>query len=440
MQTARQPIAFPSGRPQAPPEPPAANRWIGLVAGVVVVAVLLGAGYAWKSRTEAQRASAGRTLRTARVQRGTFFERIQLAGNVAARYYTNVTAPKLRLPESDRPMQILTIAGSGSRVRKGEVVASFDPQATKDHLDDTRDGHNNQVNFVARHRAAIDLEQEQLTQQLRKAKAKMEKAILDVKTSIVRSDNKAELLRLMAQEATTEYWALFFQIPLRVESEAAALRMTELSEEIERLHVQRHEEDLRKLTIHSPTDGLVVVQPMRRATGDQSMYDVGDRVWPGSLVLRVVDQKRMHVQTYINQSESMKFRVGQPARIRLDAYPEARYLGRVHSIGALGSVPGRQQYYLRTIPMQIEIMDGDERLLPDLTASAEVEVAREEGALLAPAEAVKEENGEKVVYVQTQDRVERRTVGRTRIHGVQAAIAEGVSEGERVVLDPVGRP
>jgi HlyD family secretion protein len=320
-------------------------------------------------------------------------------------------------------------------VRKGDVIAAFDPQAVKDHLDDTRDALHDRSNMLARKKTLLDLEVENLTQQLRKAKAKMDKARLDLGTIPVRSGIKAETLRIAAALAEDEFNALEAELPLRIQSQAASLRISELNEEMEQLHVERHEQDLAHLTIHAPNDGTVVVQTMRRSMGEQVTLGVGDRVTPGALLMRVVDSSRMQVEGLINQAECGNFRIGQEAIVRVDAYPEAVFRGRVYAIGAMASNPGRQQYFLRTIPIRVEILDGDSRLLPDLSASADVLVEKAANVLLAPAQALHEENGQTVVYLQKPDGVERRPVVKARVHGSQAALLEGVEAGDVVVID-----
>jgi hypothetical protein len=263
----------------------------------------------------------------------------------------------------------------------------------------------------------------------------MDKARLDLQTIPVRSGIKADNLRIAAALAEDEYHALEADLPLQIQSQAASLRMSELSEEIERLHVQRHEQDLAHLTIRAPNEGTVVVQTMRRAMGEQVLYGVGDRATPGALLMRVVDTSRMQVEGLINQSECGSFRIGQEAVVRVDAYPDAVFRGRVYAIGAMASNPGRLQYFLRTIPIRVEILDGDDRLLPDLSASADVLVEKTDNVLLAPAQALHEENGQTVVYLQKPDGVERRPVVKARVHGAQAALLEGVEEGDVVVVD-----
>jgi multidrug efflux pump subunit AcrA (membrane-fusion protein) len=415
------------------PEPRPPRPW----AVYVFLAVAFG-GAAWLAalqRSEPKAGPAPKRLRTAVVERGTLEVRLRLMGNVTAQRFYNVVVPKLRMPEPDRPLTLLRLAASGQHVRRGEVIAEFDSLSARDHMDDTRDEFHNRQNLVARQRALMDVEIGRLSLQIRRAKAQMDKARLDMKTAPVRSGIQREVFRLAAEEADATYQSLEEQLELRVESQSAALSMWRLSEEMARMHVERHEDDIARMTIHSPSDGMVVVRTQTRHDGEQWTLAAGDRVSPGAALLQVVDRASMQVDGSFNQVDSRRFRVGQEATIRLEAIPGAQYRGKVYSVGALATVPGRTQPFLRNIPIRLQILDPDERLLPHLTASADITVERDEDVLLAPSEALHEENGQTYVLVQTPGGVERRAVTKRRVHGSRAALSDGVAEGDVVVLE-----
>lgn len=405
---------------------------LGIIAGLILVAG--SAGLAWQRTHPAQQAAV-RPVRTAIVKRGTLPITALIGGSTSARRFANITAPKLTVPENDRPMTLMMLAESGSRVRQGQIIARFDPQSTADHLDDTQDGLHLRKNTLAKVRADLDLQVEILVQNLRKAKSKLDRARLDQRTIAVRSQIQVAKFQIAVDEALSEYDALQTDLPLQIASQTSLLRIYELNAEIEQIHVDRHQRDMDKLTLHAPTEGMVVVRQMHRHGGEDVTYAVGDRLSPGSLLMQVVDQRSMQVESLVNQAEYGQFRIGQHARIRLDAYPEAEYQGRVYAIGSMATAPGRQGAWLRTIPVRLQIDNPDSRTLPDLSASAEVMVDKVENALLVPAEALLEENGQTFVHVQKGDSVERRAVTGARIHGAHASVLDGINEGEIVVLD-----
>jgi hypothetical protein len=360
---------------------------------------------------------------------------LRLTGSLTARIFHNIAVPKLRMPEPNHPLTLMKLLPSGAKVRQGDLLAEFDSLNARDHLDDTKDNHHNRINQVARLRAYMDVEIGALALRVRRARADADKARLDMKSAPVRSAIQRERYRLAAEEAEAAFTALEEQLALKVESQSSWLRIVQIGEEMERAHVVRHEDDLARMTVHSPGDGVVVVRTFTRHDGETNTFSAGDRVAPGSLLMQVVDRGSMQVEGTFNQADSRRFRVGQEAVVSLESVPGARYRGKVSSVGALAVVTGRNQPYLRSVPVRVEILDPDDRLLPHLTASADVLIEKEENVLLAPAEALREENGETYVLVQTAAGPERRPVSMKRLHGTQVALAGGVAEGEVLVLE-----
>lgn len=406
-----------------------------------MLAVVLGGGglWIWRSVSAAKRASQQtarlQQMRHVKVRRGTLDVRVRVMGSLRASVFANVVAPRLTTPESWREMTLIRLADAGAHVTPGQIVAEFDGQATKDHLDDTRDGLNNRKNTLQLVKTRLDTEFLAVLQQVDQARAAVEKARWDLKSIQVRSAIQAEKFRLALEEAEATYRVRLNEVPWQMASQAAQQGIYEVSEQVEELHVKRHEGDLGRLTIKSPVDGMVVLQSTWRHGGQQQMVQTGDLLTPGTPFMRIIDTRTLQVEGTVNQSEVERFRMGQEASIRLDGMPDAEYRGRVYSIGVMATTPGRSQYYLRTIPIRVEVLNPDGRLLPDLTASADITVDRVENALLAPSEAVKDRDGQSYVLVETPRGVERRHVTRGRTSATETVLTDGVSEGDVVVIE-----
>jgi len=425
------PLTGPGQAPEPPrrPKPP-----VWRAAAVLLLLAAAGAGL-WLYLRSARETGAARTVlaatRTATIERGNLDVRLRVAGSTTATDFANITAPRLRGPEAG-PMVVLRLAEAGAMVKPGDVVLEFDPQSMKDHLDDTIDGLRDRQNDVAKRKVSNELQMENLRQSLRVAKAAVDKAALDYKTLDVRTDIDRELLRLALEEAQAAYKEMLAEVSLREQSLAADLRNAEISMRMEELHVERHENDLTKLVIRAPIPGMVVLQTMFRPGGDQVTVAVGDRMGPGQPVMKIINPEKMMVEGTVNQAEVTRLKIGQEAIIGLDAFPDASYRGKVYSIGAIGVGSRRENYYIRNIPVKVQIENPDRRVIPDLSAFANILTDRQENVLLAPASAVGEENGKQYVYVRTPKGFEKRAVQAGLTNGVQTAILEGLKEGDVV--------
>jgi len=402
-----------------------------LAAVVLVAAGIAGWLYLRTARASGAAQAVLAATRTATVERGTLEVRLRIAGSTTAKDFANITAPRMSGPDAG-PLVILRLAEPGEMVQPGDVVLEFDPQSLQDHIDDVRDGLRDRENDVAKRKVNNELRMENLRQSLRQAKAAVDKAALDYKALDVRTDIDRELLRLALEEAEAAYKEMQSEVALTEQSLAADLRNAEIAVKLEELHVQRHERDLERFVVRSPISGMVVLQTMFRPGGDQVTVAVGDRMGPGQPVMKIINPQKMMVEGTVNQAEVTRLRIGQEAIIGLDAFPEATYRGKVYSIGAIGVGSRRENYYIRTIPVTVIIENADRRVIPDLSAFANVLVDSQPDVLLVPAAAVGEQDGRHFVYVRTPKGFEKREVKTGLTNGVQTAILDGLKEGDVV--------
>ena len=358
-------LPTPAPVPSAEPQPP--RSWTGWIVLVLLLVAAGAAGLYAARQKQAKPQPQPVALKTAVVKRGLLEVKVRLTGSMSASRFANIVAPKLRSPDSGA-MTLLQLTRSGEHVKQGSVVALFDPQNVKDHLDDTIAGYHDKENDVKKKAVQLELDMENLLQTLRIAKANLDKAKLDFTTTPIRTVIDKELLQLGIDEAEATYKEKLAELDLQKKAQVYDARITEISRIMEQQHVERHQDDLSRLTVKTPIDGMVVVGVMNRNMGDQVTYAQGDRVFPGSMFMRVVDPASMQLEGTINQAESSNFRLGQEADVELDAYPGIRYKGKVAALGALAVTRGREQYYQRTLPIRIKIDNPDGKMLPDLTA------------------------------------------------------------------------
>lgn len=437
MSASPKPVLVPAPVPgtPAPPAPSPAPRG-GRPWGWLLLAVVLAGGvwYAYRhARSDDAAPSSFATVRTATAIKAPLDRALRLSGQTSARTAYNIAAPRLMGPESNRPMVLQSIAASGARVRKGAIVAEIDAQSLKDHVDDVHDQVEAADADVRKRQAEQAVEWEQLQQNLRIAKADAEKARLEAAAAEVRTVVDRELLKLSADEADAAYKQLQADVAHKKAAQEAELKILVLTRQRQERHRDRHKNDVQKFLMRAPIDGMVVLKPIFR-NGEMSQTAPGDQVAPGMTFMTVVNPDSMHLEAAINQSETPQLRIGQKAELRFDAFPGLALTGKVHSIGALATKGWRDQYYIRTVPVRVSIEGHDPRVIPDLSASADVVLDQRAEAVQVPLAALQREGNENVVYVQRGVGYERRVVQVSSRNTLMAAVSS-VQPGEVVLLD-----
>jgi HlyD family secretion protein len=421
--------------PPAPPEKPR-RRW--LLGTLLVVAI--GGGIAWLVSQQATRtpdpAGAGAGGQTASVIRGKLTKTIRAGGQTSAVNFANITAPEVRGRGLDRSLTIIYLAPAGEMVKQGDVIAEFDTTALQDSLDDRRAAVEVAEANLAKRKADLAVEWENFQQTLRVAKANYDKAVLDLQTAEVRSEIEQEILRLAVEETEARYAQLQKDIPLRRTSQAADIRVLELEVQDENQELTDLENNMARFTVRAPRDGLAVLQSSFSG-GEMRQVSEGEQVRPGRSFMKIVDPSLMMVEAVINQSESESFSIGQNARIGFDAFPDLSSDGEVAAVGALASGGWRENYYIRSIPVKVLIAKPDQRIIPDLSAYADVEVRSKENALLVPRAALHYEGDQAYVLRRgAQGASEKIPVQIELTNNSLAAVAGSLSEGDEVLLEP----
>lgn len=445
----------PISAPPLPKKPGPRRSPLLVLILLVIVAVTV-----WGVRRRQQPGGAGTGgvlgVRTAKVFSGGFEKSLRVSGTIGASNYAVITAPQLRGREGGRSSEgsrmtsissgspqliLLKLAKPGGFVKKGDVVAQFDNQWEEEHLEDHRARVIQAQALVDKRKAEIAIENEAAQQLLRTAQADHDKARLDLRTAEIRSAIDAEKLKLAVEETAARHKQLQEEVRLKKLSQQADLRGLEIQVTQEQNHVDRHTHNLDRIRMKSPIDGLVVMQPIWRS-GQMGQVQEGDQVYPGSYFMQIVDLSKMVVNGYVNQADSQGLLLGQRATIHLEAYPGLALPGRLTAVGAMATSSGggrgyrgSRDLYVKNIPVRFAIEGKDSRIIPDLSASADVHYKSEQKVLQIPREAVIEGNGETHALVRQGETPQKREIQVGLRNNTHAIVLVGLSEGEEVVLE-----
>jgi RND family efflux transporter MFP subunit len=153
----------------------------------------------------------------------------------------------------------------------------------------------------------------------------------------------------------------------------------------------------------------------------------------------IVDMDSLEIQVDVNESYINRVTPGQPVEATLNAYPDWKIPGAVIAI-----IPTADRSKA-TVKVRIAIKTRDARIVPDMGVRVGFLESRAAGAapaptvagVLVPAEAVRPDGNDSVVFVVGDDKkVQRRVVTLGPDVAGQRRVVSGLREGERVVLAP----
>jgi len=183
-------------------------------------------------------------------------------------------------------------------------------------------------------------------------------------------------------------------------------------------------------TVVAPRSGVVTLKYLEEGT----IIPPGTSTFSqGTSIVQISDVTRMFVDCAVDETDIGKIRVGQPVRILTEAYPGRQLPGVVRRINPAATT----EQNITAIKVRVEILNfGKLDLRPGMSATCEFILLAKPNVLVAPAQAVRNENGRTYVKVKTADPkkpAERDIkVGATGNDGVE--VVEGLKEGEEVVV------
>ena len=141
---------------------------------------------------------------------------------------------------------------------------------------------------------------------------------------------------------------------------------------------------LSKTTIYSPADGTISTLPAR--VGERV---VGTSQFAGTEVMRIANLSDMEAVVNVNENDVVNVKVGDTARIHVDAYPDQAIKGVVREIAstALTRNAGSQEE-VTNFEVKISIPDPPVQLRPGMSATADIETATVQNAVVVPIQSV----------------------------------------------------
>jgi multidrug efflux pump subunit AcrA (membrane-fusion protein) len=408
--------------------------WVAFLALAAIVAA-----FYFFHRTQTANQTAGEVQRTARVERRDFVRTVRVNGTVEAVESHPVSAPRLA-GQTSSSLTITSLQPTGTHVHKDDLLVEFDRQDQVRNAMDREADYNDFLRQIDKLRAAQAATVAVDDADIRAQEDAVKTAELEVKRSEVQARIIAEKDKENLDEAIAKLKQLRDTYALKRASDTAAVRVLEIQRDSSKLAMEHARANSDKLAIHSPADGLVVLNSTYQPSGTRD-WQVGDTIRAGGPLMQVVNPNSMRVRAQVNQLDAPIVQQGQRVDVRLDAYPDLVFHGRTDLVSAIGT-PGSFSAKVHNFIMLFSIEGANPNLLPDLSAAVDVELERTPNVLVVPRDAVTHRDGRTFVNVIKGNSIEEREVKIVKTNEVEAVIESGIEPGETLLRtgDSEGTP
>ncbi len=369
--------------------------WLGIAAGAVVLAALIGAGAWWLRNAEPTFEVRTVAARETRLNEPTTV--LNASGYVTARRMATVSSKV-----TGRVTEVFI--EEGMQVEQGELLATLDTSNTEVNL-----------RLAESELAAARTLLAETEVRLREAVLELERVRPLHERGVV---SKAELDRVQANHDSLEARIVQQREQISVADSRTALWRQELADR----------------EIRAPFSGVVVAKNAQPGEMISPMSAGGSFTRTG--IGTIVDMSSLEIEVDVNEAYINRVEPGQPVEATLDAYIDWKIPARVIAI-----IPTADRQRA-TVAVRIAFEELDPRILPDMgvkVAFRDAGTVDQQAAsgigVVVPPEALRRDSGRDVVFVLAGGVVERRAVTIGNQTNNEATIVSGLAPGERVVVE-----
>jgi HlyD family secretion protein len=332
-----------------------------IVIAVIVLLAVAAAGTAWWLRRPDSPAVVVETLRKRDLE-----AIVSASGKIQPQRQINVSANTMG--------RVTRLAvQEGQRVRAGQFLLEIDPRSLAGQLQRgeasvaaAQSALQQSRTAVEQARATLDLARQNLKRQ-----DELWKGGLTTRESLERAQNEVEV-----REAE-----------LKAREQEIRTREEQIKQEQAGLATTRY--NLSQVIISAPMDGIVT----RRNIEEGENVVVGTMNNAGTVLLTIADMSVIEAEIDVDETDIPEVKLGQTARITIDAVPDRTFRGRVTEIGnspiqPAGQAENTNAAQATNFKVSVTIDDEVPDIRPGFTCTAEITTATRAMALAVPIQAL----------------------------------------------------
>ncbi len=184
--------------------------------------------------------------------------------------------------------------------------------------------------------------------------------------------------------------------------------------------------------ITAPQDGMLIYGRTHGRGGSRKLT-IGSNVSMQNPVIATLPNLSVLVsETYVEEIYISKIKVGDSARVYIDALKNQEKIGAISNISNVGQE--MSGFDSKVFKVNIRISAENNTIKPSMTTNNEIIIAREKNVLLIPRSTLFTETGKQFVYLKEHGNVTIRDVEIGSQNDNFVVIKSGLEEGDKILL------
>ena len=392
-----------------------------IIALVVIAAIFLGFKYFVKGSNS--------NYILYRVKSQEFIKSVDAKGTIEAQESRLIKAPS-SLHGNTR---IIDMVDEGAYVDSGDFLIQFDESKFQEDLESAKNNYENAVADYESKQANIKKEMADLQSQLKIEKYNLEQMELRAENSIYEAENKQKEIEYSLKKSRISYQQLKNQIESTKDINQKELKKARLKMEQAKIKLEEVKDDIGRLRLTSPGEGLVVYKTIWGPSGREKLK-IGATPWRSMTLMEIPDQNKRKVMLTVNESDISQIEKGQRVKIKVEAVKDTTFYGQVTKIASLASTDHETDK--KVFDIEVEMDEYDERLKPGMSTRCEIIVEKVDQALSVPIDAIVQNNGEKGV-LRSSGKFQKLETGISNSDFI--IVKSGLEAGDRIRMQKTGQ-
>lgn len=359
-------------------------------------------------------------------RQATFRSYVTASGEIVATRYADIG--------SDIMGKIVSLpVVEGQQVKVGQILARIDPIQARADLE----GAEAQVLALESELAASQDDVAAARTRVERDEATLREAQLNLArmerlfSEGVAPESDLDTARAAFERSKAEVAAAGANLERAENFNAAAARRVNQA----RAQVKRADDLFSKTEIRSPMSGVV----SRLQVREGEMVVIGIQNQPGTTLMTISDLTGVNAEVKVAEADILRIRMGQSARVMLDAVADTVFNGEVIEIGTSALPSAGTGAAAREFRVVIRLLEPDPGLRPGLTCDAEILTTELRDVIAVPLQSVVireiEGEGRTGVFLFEEGVASFKAVDAGVIGGLEIVV-EGLEEGSPVITGP----
>jgi len=242
-------------------------------------------------------------------------------------------------------------------------------------------------------------------------------------------------LKTAAESAAIALEAAKAKLPASLEEKRLALEKLDRDREKQVEKLARLRRDRAMMTILSPAEGLVYFGQCEGGqwpgmAGTARLLRPHGSLKPNMVVMTIVDPDTMVVRVNVEEKNLHQVEPGVKATVTPVAFPEKEMAAELADLSVVPVAPGK-------FAGQLDLADPADfgRVVPGMACTVKVTSYDNPEAILLPKGVVHGDDDSKFVYVQVEDKPQKREVKTGKSQGEKIEIVDGLAVGDVVLVE-----